>query len=40
MGRIVPLKLGFIGVINRSQKDIHDDKDIEAARAGARLLPL
>ena len=32
-GRVVPLKLGFIGVINRSQKDIHDEKEIEEARA-------
>jgi dynamin 1-like protein len=31
-GRVVPLKLGFIGVINRSQKDINDDKEIDAAR--------
>ena len=33
MGRMVPLKLGFIGVINRSQKDIQDDKAIADARA-------
>ena len=33
MGRLVPLKLGFIGVINRSQKDIQDDKAIADARA-------
>jgi dynamin 1-like protein len=25
-GKVVPLKLGFIGVINRSQKDIVDEK--------------
>lgn len=29
MGRIVPLKLGFVGVINRSQKDINDNKAIK-----------
>jgi dynamin 1-like protein len=33
MGRVVSLKLGFVGVINRSQKDIHDDKAMEDARA-------
>ncbi len=27
-GRIVPLKKGYIGVVNRSQKDIDDGKSI------------
>ena len=31
-GKVVPLKLGFIGVINRSQKDIADEKDLESSR--------
>jgi len=31
LGRVVPLKLGFIGVVNRSQKDINDNKTIEKA---------
>ena len=25
-GRIIPVKLGIIGVVNRSQADIHDNK--------------
>ena len=31
MGRIIPVKLGIIGVVNRSQQDITDDKPIESA---------
>ena len=31
-GQVVPLKLGFIGVVNRSQKDITEEKEIEVAR--------
>ena len=31
--RSVDLQLGFIGVVNRSQQDIMDDKTIESARA-------
>ena len=31
-GKVVPLKLGYIGVVNRSQKDIVDQKDMESAR--------
>ena len=27
-GRVVPVKLGIIGVINRSQQDIKDNKNI------------
>jgi len=30
-GRIIPLRLGYIGVINRSQKDINERKPIQAA---------
>lgn len=29
-GRVIPVKLGIIGVVNRSQQDIIDNKDIEA----------
>ena len=28
-GRVIPVKLGIIGVINRSQQDIKDDKSIK-----------
>ncbi|XP_065355788.1 dynamin-1-like protein [Calliphora vicina] len=28
-GRVIPVKLGIIGVMNRSQQDIKDNKDIE-----------
>ena len=28
-GKIIPVKLGIIGVVNRSQQDINDDKSIE-----------
>lgn len=31
MGRVIPVKLGIIGVVNRSQKDINDNKSIEDA---------
>jgi dynamin 1-like protein len=31
MGKVVPLKLGFIGVVNRSQQDIISDKSIQEA---------
>lgn len=30
-GRVIPVKLGIIGVVNRSQQDIIDNKDITAA---------
>jgi len=33
MGRVVPLRLGYIGVVNRSQKDINDGKSIRQAVA-------
>ena len=29
--RVYPLKRGYIGVVNRSQKDIDENKDIDAA---------
>ncbi|KAF8240222.1 hypothetical protein L208DRAFT_1384664 [Tricholoma matsutake] len=31
-GRVYPLKLGFIGVINRSQQDINSEKSMQDAR--------
>ena len=31
-GRVIPVKLGIIGVINRSQQDIIDKKEIRLAR--------
>lgn len=31
-GRVYPLKLGFIGVVNRSQQDINSNLDIKQAR--------
>lgn len=30
-GRVIPVKLGIIGVVNRSQKDINDKKSIKDA---------
>lgn len=33
LNQVYPLKLGYIGVVNRSQKDINDKKSIEKARA-------
>ncbi len=30
-GRVIPVKLGIIGVINRSQQDIKDNKSIRDA---------
>ncbi len=33
LGKVYPLKLGFIGVINRSQQDINKNKDIKSAQA-------
>lgn len=32
-GRVYPLKLGFIGVVNRSQQDINAERTMEEARA-------
>ncbi|KAJ1306391.1 hypothetical protein OPQ81_007396 [Rhizoctonia solani] len=32
-GRVYPLKLGFIGVVNRSQHDINTERSMEDARA-------
>jgi dynamin 1-like protein len=31
-GRVYPLKLGFIGCVNRSQQDINSEKSMEDAR--------
>lgn len=28
MGKVVPLKRGYIGVVNRGQQDINNNKDI------------
>ena len=28
-GKVIPVKLGIIGVVNRSQKDINNNKSIE-----------
>lgn len=33
LGKVYPLKLGFIGVVNRSQADINKNKDIKQAQA-------
>lgn len=30
-GRVYPLKLGFIGVVNRSQQDINAEKELKDA---------
>ena len=35
-GNIIPLKRGFVGVVNRSQKDIVDGKTVHAARDAER----
>ncbi|KAK4988054.1 Dynamin-related GTPase protein [Elasticomyces elasticus] len=35
-GRVYPLKLGFIGVVNRSQQDIQGNKSLAEALAGER----
>jgi len=32
--RLMPLRRGYIGVVNRSQKDIEGRKDIKAAMQG------
>ena len=34
--RTLPLRRGYIGVVNRSQRDIDGKKDIRAALAGER----
>lgn len=33
LGKVYPLRLGFIGVVNRSQSDIQKNKDIKSAQA-------
>ena len=40
--RFLPLKKGYVGVVNRSQKDINSRKDIKQAASpgsGERVLP-
>jgi len=38
-GNVVPLKLGYVGIVNRSQQDINDGKTIEdAIRAEAKFF--
>ena len=37
MGKVIPVKLGIIGVVNRSQQDITDSKTIEAALKDEQL---
>lgn len=32
IGKVIPVKLGIIGVINRSQEDIKNNKSIESAK--------
>jgi dynamin 1-like protein len=32
-GRVYPLKLGFIGIVNRSQLDINNERSMPDARA-------
>ena len=34
--KILPLRRGYVGVVNRSQKDIEGRKDIKAAMAAER----
>ena len=36
LGKSYPLRLGFIGVINRSQQDINKNKDIKEAQEGEK----
>ena len=35
-GNVIPLKRGFVGVVNRSQQDINQGKSVEAAREAER----
>jgi len=37
-GRVIPLKLGFVGVINRSQQDIIEGKDIRTSLNAERAF--
>jgi dynamin 1-like protein len=32
LGHVLPLRLGYVGVVNRSQEDIRNNKSIEHAR--------
>ena len=36
--KLLPLKKGYIGVVNRSQKDIDNNKDIKKALASERAF--
>ena len=36
MGHEVPLELGYVGVVNRSQQDINDKKRVKAALEAER----
>lgn len=36
--KLLPLRRGYIGVVNRSQKDIEGRKDIKAAMAAERTF--
>eukprot|EP00301_Raphidiophrys_heterophryoidea_P017922 c2920_g1_i1.p1 GENE.c2920_g1_i1~~c2920_g1_i1.p1 ORF type:complete len:750 (+),score=179.65 c2920_g1_i1:84-2333(+) len=38
MGRTIPLRLGFIGLVNRSQQDINNKKDIKRSLEDERLF--
>lgn len=37
-GEVIPLQLGYVGVVNRSQKDINDRKPIGDAQSAERLF--
>ena len=38
--KLLPLRRGYIGVVNRSQKDIEGNKDIKAAMTGKNFHEL
>jgi len=37
-GEVIPLQLGYVGVVNRSQKDINDRKPINMAQSAEKLF--
>ena len=37
-GQVIPLRRGFVGVVNRSQKDIDEDKSPQAALAAEKAF--
>lgn len=37
-GHVIPLRRGFVGVVNRSQQDIMEDKSPDAARAAEKVF--